>query len=218
MPLDGLAEALALGAVADHDGPQVRQPASRRRDRARDQVRALLGDQPSGERDERLRRAGARLEAVLRRGVQPVELDHRAPQPLAAQAPGVQVGEHERQRGRAHARALDGVADPPARGAEVVAPVVGRPDLEPVDGDHRAGAGECDPRGEQGEERERARVHRVVGAAVAQQVAQDPETEAQRRSDPAPAGRAVKRAAGRHGDHVDAGDARASRPRATPAA
>ena len=63
-----------------------------------------------------------------------------AAQPFGAQAAGVQPREAERALGDARAEALDGLPDAPAERAEVFAPVVGAPDLVPVDDQREAPA------------------------------------------------------------------------------
>jgi hypothetical protein len=98
--------------------------------------------------------------------------------------------------------------DEPAGAAEVLIPVATRPDLEPVDGDRQTRADQREPRSEQGEERERAKVHRVVRAAMTQEVPQDARAEAQRRPDPSPALLVVERIGAGDRDHAHARDLR----------
>ncbi len=120
------------------------------------------------------------------------------PQPL-----GGRLRERERPLRDAQAELLHGPADAPAGGPEVLAPVVARPQLEPVD-DEPVAVQRAHERGrEQREERKRGGVHDVVAAPVAQQVPQHAGAEHERRRDPAPPAR-VERHPRPGGAYVDA--------------
>ena len=122
---------LALGAVAVELAAQALDPLGGGGEGGDRERRALLGDQPPGEHDDGFHRVGdGRLE---RAGVLALEHGGLAAQSLGAQARGVQPREAEGALGHARAEALDEAPDRARRAPEVFAPVVGAPDLEPVD-------------------------------------------------------------------------------------
>ncbi len=162
-----------------------RSAARGERDRGDAERRLLLGDQAPGEQHERRARRGVRRHGSRRPGVEAAQHRHRPAQPLLAQARGVQLGEAERALADARAEALHERADAPAGAAEVVAPVVRgsrpRTSRRPA---RSACSGRSERGGEQREVGERAGVHDVVAAAVAQQVREHAEPEDERRQDP----------------------------------
>ena len=91
----------------------------------------------------------------------------------------MEFGEAEGVLGEGGAERLDGLTDRAADGAEIAAPVVVAPDLEPVDDEAVAAERAGEAGGEQGEVGERAGVDDVVAAAVAQEMREDAEPEAQ---------------------------------------
>ena len=95
----------------------------------------------------------------------------------------------ERERALRHAQAelLHGPADPPAGRAEVIAPVLARPQLEPVDDELVAVQRPRDRGGEQREVRKRRGVDDVVAPSERQQVPQHARPEHERWRDPAAA-------------------------------
>ena len=113
----------------------------------------------------------------------------RAAPPRAGARRAAREKQKARWGTRAHSRCTSAPTRPPSA-AEVFAPVVAAPDLEPVDHQLEArAAARTSAGGEQREVGERAGVHDVVAAAVAQQVHEHAEPEHQRRQDPpAPAG------------------------------
>ena len=183
--------------------------AGQQRDGGRDGGGALLGDLAAREHDGgRLGGGRGRRDVSRIAAPEPAQADDVAAQPLVAQARFVQRAEHERPRGQRDAQPLHRVADAPAGATEVLLPVAARPDLEPVDRERHPRARQRRAGREEREERERAQMDRVVGAAVAQEVAQHAGAEAQRRADRAPAGLVVERVGARDGHHAHAGDPR----------
>ena len=151
---------------------------------------------------------GSRVEA-------PVD-GHRPARALVAEPARMELGRAQRLLADADAAPLHPPADV-AEAAEVVAPVLARPHLGPVDGELEAAPPADGGRGEQAEVRERAGEHEVVVAPVPQQMPEHADAEHERRQDPPPAvGVELHPRAGR--DDPDARHLARSRPSPTAAA
>jgi hypothetical protein len=103
----------------------------------------------------------------------------------------MQAREGEGLLGLADPEVLHPPTDRPSGPAQVLAPVVAGPQLDPVDHEGEAAKAPRDARGQQRKIRERGRVDDVVTAAVSQQVPQHAGPEHERRED-APAARHVE--------------------------
>jgi hypothetical protein len=121
-----------------------------------------------------------------------------------AQARAVEPGEAERVLGQREAQALHGVPDRPTHAAEVLAPVLARPHLVPVD--HQAVSVERPEqrRHQQVEVRKRRGVHHVVAPPAQQQVQERAQPEHQRLGYAAPPALHVQGQAWRNGNNLDA--------------
>ncbi len=187
-------------SLAEDHAAQLRHALARGGDGGRRGGRALLGDVPAGEDDDRFggqRRGCGHWPAVGAR-------QHRH---LAARAGRAQPRRrHPRPRegvlAHAQAQALHEPADAPADRAEVVTPVLAAPELVPVDDKPIAAERPGQRQRQEREVGERGRVDDVIAAAVSQRVPQHAGAEDQRRED-APLARARVQAHARAGrDHA----------------
>ena len=126
--------------------PRARPPAATLR-------RALLGDQPPGEHDERLRgQRRARARATRRTRPRSTVTSPRSP---SSRSRAACSSERQNARWRRRAQRRCTAIPRPAGAAEILAPVGRRPDLEPVDDERIAAAPAHSRGGEQREVRER---------------------------------------------------------------
>ena len=185
---------VTLGAVAEDPRPDAAGASRPQRGSSR---RASRGCGDRRTRRSAGPRRGASRGCPPRRRPEPAQAHDLAAQALVAQPALVQRAEDEGTRRQQDAQPLHGVADAAAQRAEVLLPVALRPDLEPVDRERHPRADERRAGREQREEGERAQVHRVICAPVAQEVAQHAGAEAQRRPDRAAARLVVERVGAR---------------------
>ncbi len=212
-PRDRLEHLRSQRAVPEHQAPQVRHAAARLGDGRGHQLRPLLGDVSAGEHHQRSTFVQALVTRSGGAGIEAGEAHRRGGQALLGEPAGMQLGEHVRLRREACAEPLHELADPPADRAEVLPPVLARPDLEPVDADRLPAAGERESRPEQREVGKRAQVHGVVAPPVGEQVPQHARPEAQRRSDSPLSVSVVERILARDDDHPHARQIRLLAPR-----
>jgi hypothetical protein len=156
---------------------------------------------PAGVDDDRPRGDGlGGLELTGHQPLDDVDLgaDAERPQPL-----GVQARERERAVRRACGGALQPPADPAAHAPQVLAPVLARPDLEPVHDKAVAAAATRSRRGEDGEVLPEG-MHDVVPVAMPEEVPEHAGREEERRKDPpaAAAGVQADPRSNRHDPHT----------------
>jgi len=109
--------------------------------------------------------------------VLPFEPCQLAVQSEGAETPLMQAREAESLLGYAQARTLDPPADTAADAAQILAPVVVRPDLVPVDQQPEPGSLPGHARSEQREVRKRRGVHDVIAPPATHQVCEDAQAE-----------------------------------------
>jgi len=155
--LDNLAQAplgdqprrlVPLRPASEDAGGQLRQLALGQRDGLDRQRHPLLADQPGGEHHHRLGRLGLVRRQIAR--VEPFQHLDVAVDMVRAQSRRRQLGQAERVLAHAKAKALHRPADA-AESAEVAAPIVARPEFQPVDHDAVSADRPGDGGGEQGE-------------------------------------------------------------------
>ena len=182
--------------------PELRHALASTRDRRHECSRLLLGDVAPHEDDHRLgglrRRAG-------RACINALEHRHIAAHALLPKPSGEQPREAESLVPYADAAALHRESDAPTDRSQVFAPVLARPDLEPIDDDPKRMSSPGQRRREQREVGERSGMDDVVARACAGEMGEDAQAEAKRRHDPPPSACGVEVEPGPDRNDLDSG-------------